>query len=1233
MPRNCKCAGKCTPESQSVSRRDFIALMGAGTLVGAPAWGDWVEQQMPAGELAAWKADLLTQKAPRKYRSDKHTDARMHLGGIGTGNVEIGADGQWTTWQLFNTLTDGHVPFYFGVHAGGVAKLLQTAGGPKGLPTVKAIEMTGEYPCAVLKFEDGELPVDVEMTAFSPFAPLDTRLSSMPVACVVLKVRNKSGRRLTVSLASMLLNPVGYDARGGIDGVRHPNLGFDVTTPFVAGKVAGLDMTAVAAKGAALEKPIYVSTNLDAGGLNAPPKDRPNGMSVRGLDQVGSHDKALPEVIWLEDAAATIAAATWQAVRDAVSAGATLVLSGARQPLLGDYARLTGGKPLGADQGKPDIVFEDFESGYGNWTVEGEAFGKEPAKGTLEGQQPVSGFVGKGLVNSYLGGDVPTGKMTSKDFTVERGYIRLLVGGGRHPDTQVRLVVDGKVVRAASGNENEKLEPVVWDVRDLQGKTAHFEIVDGNSGGWGHINVDQIEFVDVYAPREALAALDELLPVRLSDARPAAGGALELSGVTPKDGCKAAALRNGRKTWAHAVGQGRVVLVGGGILDPGQTRFSLPRMMAYPVLCEAAGLKCEAPDGQCVGAEGFGAVALATTGPRPSAATGAADFAAVWGEFAKSGRFTPADQAGASKPTSAGETSIGALACSVTLEVGKSAEVPFFLAWRFPNDYSDAGKNMGAHYATVWPNARAVVDEVAANWAAIRGRTESFRKTAYDTSLPYYLTDCLTSQAAIIRHRGIVFRIANGDPYGWEGSNGCCQPTCTHVWGYEQSLSRLFPDLEREMRRIDFINQQDVEGGVHNRTEVPSPKHPTGERPFADGHASCILKCYREALNHSDESWMREYWPHVRKGVDYLINRDAATSGGTPNGTLEDDQWNTYDEALHGVTAFISGYYLAALRAGEEWAKRVGDKETAARFHGVFEKGQKRLVDVCWEGEYFRQDLPDYQKRWGEVGPGCMADQLIGQWWAHQLGLGYILPEDKVKSALKAVFKYNWMPDLTGWKHSPRAFAGAKDKGLIICTWPKGGRPDGVMLYSDEVWTGIEYQVAAHMIYEGMIEEGLSIVKGVRERYDGVPKPPIPRNPWNEIECGGHYARAMSSWSLLLALSGWRYDALTGELRVAPAVTPDKFGSLFVASNGWGGVRQTRSGKSQTIELQVVEGKLSVAKLDTRFAGIGERAVVRAAMGRVPVEGKLQRSGDEVSVVFGGPVVVNAGQTLVVMVG
>jgi uncharacterized protein (DUF608 family) len=451
------------------------------------------------------------------------------------------------------------------------------------------------------------------------------------------------------------------------------------------------------------------------------------------------------------------------------------------------------------------------------------------------------------------------------------------------------------------------------------------------------------------------------------------------------------------------------------------------------------------------------------------------------------------------------------------------------------------------------------------------------------------------------------------------------------VWGYEQSLSRLFPALERDMRRIDFTHQQRADGGVNNRTEVPSPSHPTGEQPFSDGHASCILKAYREALNQPDDKFLREYWPHIKRGVEYLISRDAKAAGGQPAGILQDDQWNTYDEALHGVTTFISGYYLAALRAGEEWARRAGDPAAAERFHAVFEQGQKKLVELCWNGEYFQQHLPDYQKHPGEVGPGCMSDQLIGQWWAHQLGLGYILPQEKVVAALRAVFKYNWKSDLTSWQHAPRAFAGAKDKGLIICTWPKGGRPGNVMLYSDEVWTGIEYQVAAHLIYEGLVEEGFAVVKGARDRYDGIPRAPIGRNPWNEIECGGHYARAMSSWSLLLALSGWEYDGPRQALRFTPRHTPENFKGFFAGPDGWGSLRQAREGAAQRNELSVREGRLALTELTLAAAVAPKRVKVECGGKTIPSSFSLKDGA--VVVVLQRPASVLAGQTMLVRLG
>jgi hypothetical protein len=938
----------------------------------------------------------------------------------------------------------------------------------------------------------------------------------------------------------------------------------------------------------ALPEPVrlYVGANLN--GLFAPPADWPEKLSIKKIEQLPATSKP-PEsprtIVWLEQAPADLPEPILRAAREAVLNGATLIFAGKSMPLLQAYAQVTDGRPLAKVENRPDILFEDFENGYGQWQVEGRAFGPKPPAGTLPSQQRVSGFLGHGLVNTFFEGDGTTGRLTSREFTIERNLIRFRVGGGSQRSTQIRLLLDGKVVRSAAGHDVEKLEPASWDVHEFQGRKARLQIVDEATGAWGHINADHIEFSDQPANLAAFQVLEELLPARFAGLRaqaPAEAGGLnlvQLEGLELRPGAASRPLKNGLTTLRHALGKGQVVIACGALLDPEQAGMVGARRQALPTVLEIAGVPYSAPAGVPEKAPGFGTLALAALAGEISVLTAFEDWPRAWEQFAQEGKFTRFAQAQPSAPSVPGRTVNGAVAATLSLPPNATAEVPFLLTWHYPNKYNGAGQWMGCHYATQWPDAQAVLREAAANFEPWRARTELFRRTLYDSTLPYWLLDCLTANAAILRHIGVVFRIANGDVYGWEGSNGCCQPTCTHVWGYEQTLARLFPELERDMRRIDFKHQQLANGGVNNRTDVPSPPRPTGEQPFADGHASCVLKAYREALNSPDEAFVKEYFPHLKRAVDYLIDRDAKTNAGQPAGILQDDQWNTYDQALHGVTTFISGYYLAALRAGEEWARRVGDPATADRYHGVFEKGRQRLLDLCWNGEYFQQWLPEGATRDAEVGPGCMADQLIGQWWAHQLGLGYLLPKDKVVAALQSVFKYNFKTDLTGWPHAPRAFAGARDKGLLIVTWPKGGRPRRVMLYSDEVWTGIEYQVAAHLIYEGLVEEGLALVKAARDRYDGAPRPPLPRNPWNEIECGGHYARALSSWSLLLALSGCEYDGPQQRLRVHPRLTPENFKSFFCAPQAWGALRQTRAGPRQEIALDVAEGHLPLAQL------------------------------------------------------
>lgn len=1214
--------------------------------MGGPAWARFVEKKGSGKALEQWKAGLFKDGPKRLYRSDIHRDAQLPLGGIGTGNFEVGVDGQFTTWQLFNTLRDGHVPFYFAVKAGETAKLLQTRGGPDW-DRIRAVEMTGEYPFATLNYLDSDLPVRVQMTAFTPFSPLDSRLSSMPVACFLFRLTNPAETKQTVSLAAFMQNPVGYDALGvpisfnsvGFNAVaerlepRHPNFGGNVNRVRREGKGTALYMEAEPGAPPTLDHPVEIYTNANPEGLNAPPDDRSKHMAVRGLDRLSPQEGVKvgdpKRIVWLEDPAADLSPGLLQAVRQAVERGATLVLSGSAMPLLDLYGRTTGGEPLASRNLREDVLFEDFESGYGAWEIEGEAFGKEPVRGTLPNQQPVSGFEGGGFVNTYLGGDDPKGRLISPPFTIERNYIRFLVGGGSHPTTQVHLLIDGKAVRATSGKDEERLLPAVWDVKEYAGREARIEIVDDQSGPWGHINADRFEFSDLPVPLALMETLEALLPLRLSGVRALPGGsgrvefvdrqAAERITQTTEERSGLAALRRG-------VGKGSVVLLDGPVMRAEDAVLIGARQRAYAILSSLAGVAYTPTVGVPATAPGYGALALATLGPDATALTAFREWDAAWDLFTRAGRFGELKGTERSPKTPAGETVNGALASTVTLNPGETVEIPFFLAWRYPNRYAPGGEPMGNHYARLWEDIDSVVGEATDGFENLYAKTELFRDTFYDSTLPYWLLDCLTSQISTIRHAGVVFRIANSDIYGWEGSNGCCPPTCTHVWGYEQTLSRLFPDLEREMRRIDYFHQQREDGGINNRTAVPSPPRPTGEFPFSDGHSSCVLKAYREALNHPDESWLKRYWPRIKRAVEYLIDRDAQSSGGAPDGTLSDDQWNTYDNAIHGVNTFIGTYYLAALRAGEEMARRMGERETADRYHAIFERGRKKLVELCWNGEYFVQNLPGYMERAGEYGPGCLSDQLIGQWWAHQLGLGDLLPVGHTRKALSAIYRYNWLADFTGFEHNWRKFAGGNDKGLLNCTWPKGGRPALTIPYVDEVWTGVEYQVAGHMIYEGMIDEAFAVIKAARDRYDGIPRPPIPRNPWNEIECGGHYVRAMASWALLLALSGYEYDGPAKRMTFAPRLTPEDFKAFFAGPEGWGSLRQVRKSGGQTNEISVVDGRLTLSRLRLTPTGKANRA--RVTLSDKAVTAKLEKTGGGVELVFEDPVALRKGDTL-----
>ncbi|MCZ7635391.1 MAG: GH116 family glycosyl hydrolase [Verrucomicrobia bacterium] len=467
----------------------------------------------------------------------------------------------------------------------------------------------------------------------------------------------------------------------------------------------------------------------------------------------------------------------------------------------------------------------------------------------------------------------------------------------------------------------------------------------------------------------------------------------------------------------------------------------------------------------------------------------------------------------------------GLLRVTRTLRPGERVTVPFAVAWHFPNLFRD-GQRVGNYYARRFPSAVDVARYVRLELDRLTRDTRQWRDTYYDSTLPWWLLDRLHSTAANLATTTCQWW-QNGRFWAWEGG-GCCHGTCGHVWNYAHTLARLFPELERSVRE-----HQDFAEGIGLQENGAIGFRGEGWSLWAgDSQGGYILKALREHQCAPDDTFLNRNWRAIKRATQFLIREDA-----NGDGLIEAQQHQTYDENYFGANTFVGALYLGALRAAETMALEVGDTTFARQCREIFEAGSKLSVTRLFNGEYFIQEVdlakhPDWQ-----YGDGCLADQLFGQGWAHQVGLGYLYPDSTVRQALASIWKYCWAPDITAQNtaHPPeRWFASKGDAGLFTCTWPRNRHlgPKSTR-YRDELWTGIEYQVAGHMAWEGLLTEALALCRAVHDRYH-----PRRFNPWNEIECGDHYARALASWSVLTGLAGFSYHGPRGQLGFAPASPP-----------------------------------------------------------------------------------------------
>jgi uncharacterized protein (DUF608 family) len=575
----------------------------------------------------------------------------------------------------------------------------------------------------------------------------------------------------------------------------------------------------------------------------------------------------------------------------------------------------------------------------------------------------------------------------------------------------------------------------------------------------------------------------------------------------------------------------------------------------------------------------------------------------------------------------------GAIVRTMRLGPGEEAATDFAITWHFPNLSLPGTKlpvELGRYYANRFASAAEVARYLSENRSRLVRETRLWHQTWYDSTLPYWFLDRTFANASILA-TSTCHRFKSGRFYGWEGV-GCCAGTCTHVWHYAHAVARLFPLLERILReQVDY-----AEGvGFDSRTGVISHRAEEPVGPAVDGQAGNILLTYREHQMSADTAFLRRLWPKVKASLEYLIRHDP-----NRDGLLESAQHNTLDAQWFGVVPWLSSLYIAALAAGEAMAGEMEDEAFARECRQLQELGAGNFGRHLWNpayGYFVQKPDPAHAQAVGSY-DGCEIDQVFGQHWAFQVGLWRILPEDRVRKALRSLWTYNFTPDVGPYRQVHKAgrwYAMPGEAGLLMVTFPKGNGPKindpaggWSAMYFNECMNGFEYQVGGHMIWEGMVQEGLAITRAIHDRYH-----PSRRNPWNEVECGDHYARSMASYGVYLAACGYEYHGPRGYLAFSPRLNPDDFRGAFTTAEGWGTFSQHRQDLVHQASISMKWGRVKLKTLHmTLKPGLRPGAVAVRLAGNSLREFKhaFIPQDSRIEIEFPAALTIEAGQELTV---
>jgi non-lysosomal glucosylceramidase len=484
-----------------------------------------------------------------------------------------------------------------------------------------------------------------------------------------------------------------------------------------------------------------------------------------------------------------------------------------------------------------------------------------------------------------------------------------------------------------------------------------------------------------------------------------------------------------------------------------------------------------------------------------------------------------------------------ALAVKFQLAAHETKTAEFFLTWNFPNRQNWEDKvTVGNYYSTRYTDAWDVIEKTLPTLASLENKTLDFVNLVVNSDYPAVVKEAALFNTSTLRSQ-TTFRDKVGNFFGWEGvfaATGSCPGNCTHVWNYEYASPFLFGSLAKSMRTTEYMHAlNDSSGLMSFRVSLPFDKAKNQKVAAADGQMGTVMKVYREWQLSGDDDFLKALYPNVKKALSFAWIEKGWDAD--KNGVMEGCQHNTMDIEYYGPNPEIGFWYLGALKAAAAMAHYMKDDAFEKTCTGIFVQGSKWVDENIFNGEFYYQKIwpvktlndvakgltlgagaSDMSNPEFQIGEGCLVDQLVGQNMALVCGLGYLADSNKIKKALVSVWKYNHVKSFGERFNNMRSYALGDEAGLVLTAYPDPSkRPVVPLSYGFEAWTGLEYTAATGMFYEGMDKEAEQVINDVRSRYDG-----FKRNPFNEEECGNHYARAMASWSALLAISKFNYSAV-----------------------------------------------------------------------------------------------------------